>query len=47
MNIFKTYYHLVTGINGGNNVRWFFTFTSRPTEAMEDTLQGKSAYIKK
>jgi hypothetical protein len=47
MDIFKTCYHLVTGINGGNNMRWFFTFTNRSTEAMEGTLQGKSAHVKK
>jgi len=47
MDIFKTCYHLVTDINGGNNMCWFFTFTSRTTEAMKGTLQGKSAHVKK
>jgi hypothetical protein len=47
INVFRTCYHLVAGIKGGNDMRWFFTFANKPTGAMKGTLQRKPAHVKK
>lgn len=32
INVFRTYYHMVTGTDGGNDMRWFFPSPTDPQE---------------
>jgi hypothetical protein len=38
VNVFRICYHLVTGTNSNNDMRWFFTFSNRPMGAITGTL---------
>lgn len=40
-------YHLVVSTDGGNDMRWFFTFTNILTRVMKGILHGKHVYVKK
>jgi hypothetical protein len=40
-------YHLVVSTDGGNDMRWFFTFANIHIRVMKGTLYRKHVYVKK